>query len=215
MTTYSAITDASLQAGQPITTTLMFQLRDNPLAIAEADASAPRVYGANLQLIDEFIVTTATSTVILAEMDDTYDCYIIEASGVSGSSSSAELRIRSSIDGGATLITSNVYYNAVNIGSGFQVGGTPHGTSVSTGINVSTTSTSRPQCQFSMQIQNPSENIRRGMFIKYVSGSTSTVGVGTGHKVFGFAGVFNGIGFFLTSGNFTSGEFRLYGLRKE
>jgi len=41
--TYSAITDAALQAGQPITTTLMFQMRDNPLSIIGGDASAPRI----------------------------------------------------------------------------------------------------------------------------------------------------------------------------
>jgi len=43
MTTYTAIPDSDIDPESPATTTLMTRLRDNPLAIAEGDASAPPI----------------------------------------------------------------------------------------------------------------------------------------------------------------------------
>lgn len=55
MTTYVAISSGEIDADSPITADLMSKLRDNPLAIAEGDASAPRVKAAALN--------TSTNTV--------------------------------------------------------------------------------------------------------------------------------------------------------
>lgn len=43
MTTYTAIPNGDVDVDSPITTSLMQALRDNPLAIQEGDASAPRI----------------------------------------------------------------------------------------------------------------------------------------------------------------------------
>lgn len=43
MTTYTTISTGSLAVGKPLTSTLAIALRDNPIAIAEGDASAPRI----------------------------------------------------------------------------------------------------------------------------------------------------------------------------
>ena len=43
MTTYVTITDAQVDPEAPITSELMSALRDNPIAIAEGDASAPKI----------------------------------------------------------------------------------------------------------------------------------------------------------------------------
>lgn len=212
--TYNALSDASLQPGQPITTSMMFALRDNPLAIAGADISAPRVFGANVELVDEFVVTSDTALVILGEMTTKYDAYIVECSGLSGTSSSAGLNMRISTDGGTSVVTSTSYYNAQAIGNNFTVGGAPNGSSISTGASVVPFSSSTPQCQLNAFIQNPTSATRKGFFFDYVSGSTSGI-AGSGAKVVGWPGAFNGIGFFLSSGSFNKGEFRLYGLRKE
>lgn len=45
MTAFTTLTSGSLAVGKPLTSTIALALRDNPLAIAEGDASAPRLYG--------------------------------------------------------------------------------------------------------------------------------------------------------------------------
>jgi len=48
MTTYSAISDSEIAVGAPLTNNLATKLRNNPLAIAEGDASAPEIDGSAL-----------------------------------------------------------------------------------------------------------------------------------------------------------------------
>lgn len=48
MTTYTTISSGSLAVGKPLTSTIAIALRDNPLAIAEGDASAPKIQFAAL-----------------------------------------------------------------------------------------------------------------------------------------------------------------------
>lgn len=45
MTTYTAIANTEVDAESPVTEELVTRLRDNPLAIAEGDSSAPKVQG--------------------------------------------------------------------------------------------------------------------------------------------------------------------------
>jgi hypothetical protein len=49
MTAYSSIAAGEIDPESPVTTTLVQRLRDNPLAIAEGDATAPRIWGGALQ----------------------------------------------------------------------------------------------------------------------------------------------------------------------
>jgi hypothetical protein len=48
MTTYTAILDGEVDSDSPLTDTLMTRWRDNPIAIAEGDATAPRIEWAAL-----------------------------------------------------------------------------------------------------------------------------------------------------------------------
>lgn len=43
MTTYSAIADSEIDTDSPLTTSLMTKMRDNPLSMAQGDASSPRI----------------------------------------------------------------------------------------------------------------------------------------------------------------------------
>jgi len=43
MTTYVAIADGEIQVDKPVTQILLTKIRDNPLAIQEGDASAPKI----------------------------------------------------------------------------------------------------------------------------------------------------------------------------
>ena len=49
MTTYTSIPNSSLEPGKPIRSIDGLALRDNPIAIAEGDASAPRIQTAAIQ----------------------------------------------------------------------------------------------------------------------------------------------------------------------
>lgn len=49
MTTYTSIPNSSLEPGKPIRSIDGLALRDNPLAIAEGDASAPKIQTAAIQ----------------------------------------------------------------------------------------------------------------------------------------------------------------------
>lgn len=57
MTNYNAIADAEIDPGSPITTSLVERLRDNPIAIAEGAAGAPRV---DLSALDEATIGLST-----------------------------------------------------------------------------------------------------------------------------------------------------------
>jgi hypothetical protein len=69
MTTYAAIADSEIDAESPITDLLLSRLRDNPIAMAEGKAGAPRFRGlaamTPAQYADLFpIVSTAGATTI-------------------------------------------------------------------------------------------------------------------------------------------------------
>lgn len=68
MTTYDTITDGEIASGKPVTSSLIFRLRDNVLAIQEGDASAPKISWAAFTLIpglSGYIKDTAGSDTLL------------------------------------------------------------------------------------------------------------------------------------------------------
>lgn len=71
MTTYLPIADSDVDPESPITTSLMSALRDNPLAVAEGDSSAPGVKGqalvnTNLSVDEVETVMAAGATLALS-----------------------------------------------------------------------------------------------------------------------------------------------------
>lgn len=64
MTTYTAIANAEIDAESPITTTLMTLLRDNPIAVSEGSAGAPKIQTAAL---DQTVSTEAVSTATMRD----------------------------------------------------------------------------------------------------------------------------------------------------
>lgn len=69
MATYTTLPDSALDADSPITESLMLALRDNPLAIQEGDATAPKI--ANTAFTDNTIsgVKLLDATTLFAKMD--------------------------------------------------------------------------------------------------------------------------------------------------
>jgi hypothetical protein len=66
MTTYTSIPNSSLEPGKPIRSIDGLALRDNPLAIIEGDATAPRIVGKAIKRIQDMPVLTVSAA-------DTYD----------------------------------------------------------------------------------------------------------------------------------------------
>ena len=66
MTTFTTIPNSSLEPGKPIRSIDGLALRDNPLAIIEGDATAPRMVGKAIKRIQEMPVLAVSAA-------DTYD----------------------------------------------------------------------------------------------------------------------------------------------
>lgn len=99
MPDYIAITDTQIEPEAPVTSELMNQLRDNPLAIAEGADSAPRVQSEGLSPTFAVAVNVGYSTSL--EWGGAAGMFSIQ--GSSGSSSEVvTLRYRTSTDGGTT-----------------------------------------------------------------------------------------------------------------
>lgn len=65
MSTYVPILDTQLDPDAPLTSSLMYQLRDNALAIAESDTTVPAAYQIGHRLLGT-MTTTSGSTVTLS-----------------------------------------------------------------------------------------------------------------------------------------------------
>lgn len=62
MTTYTAIPNTDIDVDSPLTTSLFVALRDNPIALAEGDASAPRIEPKAISNITARAIFTAVDT---------------------------------------------------------------------------------------------------------------------------------------------------------
>ena len=81
MTTYSTITDGQIDQDSPITQPLMTALRDNPIAIAEGAAGAPKI-AESWQALE----TTSTNGLIVTDIDNGEGARInVAGSGNAGS----------------------------------------------------------------------------------------------------------------------------------
>jgi len=69
MTTFTTIPNASLEPGKPIRSIDGLALRDNPIAMFEGDASAPRIVGKAAKRLQDYPVLTVSAA-------DTYDASI-------------------------------------------------------------------------------------------------------------------------------------------
>jgi len=68
MATYTAITNGQIDQDSPITQPLMTALRDNPIAMAEGDSSAPK-FATQAQVAGTF-ATTSGGTAVFTNLDD-------------------------------------------------------------------------------------------------------------------------------------------------
>lgn len=141
MTIYTAIPDSDIDPESPGTTTLFTRLRDNPLAIREGDATAPKILNAALNsypfsiaagdisdgvwALLESWTPTATGSHDFTWDEATYSeiCILIE--GVRTSSSGDNLLLQFGYSNGGTIITSSTYdYSIISVGATAVTGAT-------------------------------------------------------------------------------------------
>lgn len=104
MTTYTTIGSGSLAVGKPATSTIALALRDNPLAIAEGNSSAPvlasawhpydkvTVGDANNGLVYDFAVSGAVATITSPDFADGYEYQFLFV-GIGSSTTPDDFRI--------------------------------------------------------------------------------------------------------------------------
>jgi len=108
MTTYTTITNAEIDQDSPITQPLLTALRDNPVAITEGAAGAPKVQAAAL---DTFIANVVSSgSVTITDLDT--QASIMCAGGVTNGTLTVEL----SDDNGSTWATAETIANLTTSG---------------------------------------------------------------------------------------------------
>lgn len=103
MTTYTPITNAEIDQDSPITQPLLTALRDNPVAITEGAAGAPKIQAAALSTF----VATAPATITGLNNFAAINIRGGGEHGVSGVSGELTLAIELSDDGGSTWATSS------------------------------------------------------------------------------------------------------------
>lgn len=115
MTTYTAITSGEVDSDSPITDTLLQRLRDNPIAIAEGDASVP----SNLlqTLLLGTLTTTSGSTQTLSSLTLTpYKFLLMVWNAVSQSATGGSFGV-----GAASAVMTPLSGVATNTVSGFAL----------------------------------------------------------------------------------------------
>lgn len=73
MTTYTTIPDANLEPGKPARSVDALALRDNPLAIAEGDATAPRIDPINAMEHQGAVAAVGTYAFLFCRVDTSTD----------------------------------------------------------------------------------------------------------------------------------------------
>jgi hypothetical protein len=125
MTSYTAIPNGDIDQDSPITQPLMTALRDNPIAIAEGDASVPASLFPTVLL--GTITTTSGTTQTLSGLDLTpYRFIIAVINGVSGSVNSFTITIGGADIGATTPQNSSqtgMAFFDLGIGVAFSVTG--------------------------------------------------------------------------------------------
>jgi hypothetical protein len=87
MTSYVAIASGEIDADSPITADLMSKLRDNPIAISEGSAGAPKVMAAALNLTANTLtgsIGSSTTTAFSLSQYSLFPSISVSSNGIAG-----------------------------------------------------------------------------------------------------------------------------------
>lgn len=184
----------------------------------KGSAVAAQALSGALVPISQAIVSTAVASVdFTTGIDNTYDQYQLDFYNVGCSAGSATASLRVSPDHGATWDTSNNYTSAINFATstGNTYGGATGGGSVPLHVGTYTpavdiTLSGRARFWLPTLLQR-----RYGIFEGAQYNTGGALATGQGSFVYtNAANAITGVRFFWTSGNVTSGTFKLFGIQK-
>lgn len=219
MTAYVSIADSEIDPESPGTTTLFTKLRDNPLSIAEGDASAPVNVGASLVLLETITASNSATVEFSIGINSTYDTYIIKLSGIIPVSNTQTLRMRGSTDGGSTFLTTSIYTFAINSTYSDATASVTdkqvNGSTINLIDDISFVTTGG--VSGSLELYSPSSTALHKQIKISISGYESTAD--DFKTVEGMCSVstttaINALQFYFATGNISSGIFSLYGIKK-
>lgn len=206
MTIHSDIPDSDVDPESPGTATLFTRLRDNPLAIAEGDPTAPPILG--LDPIGEVVVSSPVAQVDFQDgvggivFDGTYDSYTLEFISVVPDTDNVDFRARVFV--GGVLQTGSVYESFGVVSPQITIG-VNIGSDVGEGLDGEIKSfTPVSITQYKRFIYN----------VVYTGFTATTSGFRGIAQYTTSANAIDGLRFYFSSGNIESGIFRLYGTRK-
>ena len=117
MTTYTAITDAQVDADSPVTVNLMTLLRSNPVAICEHATGAPSMEGAWTLIAEELDISAGTTSVdFIDTLSQTWDAHwgVKIHIGPADFSADCDLEVQFSINSGGAWGTAGGEFVKVN-----------------------------------------------------------------------------------------------------
>ena len=120
MADYITVVDSSVDPDAPLTSDLMYRLRDNPIAIAEGSIGAPKVRSEALRLTREAADRTSDGVLFTLTGIDRISSFMVSSYVyiVSGSAGGASVRYRTSTDGGSTWGGYTIFNTASISGAG-------------------------------------------------------------------------------------------------
>lgn len=105
MATYTAITNGQIDQDSPITQPLMAALRDNPIAMAEGDSSAPK-FALQAQVAGTY-ATSINGTAVFTNLDDFAGVeFNVLAQEIGGTEAGSDVLFEYSTDNGSTWSSS-------------------------------------------------------------------------------------------------------------
>lgn len=104
MTTYTALSDASLSQDKPVTQSIARAWRDNPLAMAEGDATAPEFVGVDYYDVQ---VASASASLVFDNLPDSYDVLEWDLVKLFPATSINQLYMELSVDNGSTWLSTS------------------------------------------------------------------------------------------------------------
>lgn len=167
------------------------------------------------------LLNTATANnsaaVAFTGIDGTYDEYLILIDGLLPAASGADLLMKISEDGGNTFIVAGYQYaNTVNtVGTGVTTGNSASATNLAIGLLGLDNNTAVPSAAEVWLCRPASGQNKNFRWQAHAHGSGANLNhaIGAGYYN-GDQNAYNAIRFEMTSGSITSGNFRLYGVRK-
>ena len=108
MTDYTSIADSQIDPKAPVTSELLTAYRDNPIAIAEGAAGAPKI-AESWQALE----TTSTSGLIVTDVDNGEGVRVLTSGlGTAFSGDTISFRVSISSDNGATFVSEVILKSA-------------------------------------------------------------------------------------------------------